>query len=139
MYARYGFDIVVEATGVEGVAQHALNYVRRGGKLLVYGVYDSSALVHWPPSKIFGDEIRVCTRSIVLRCCSSRSHKIIGSFAQMHCFPRAISYLESGKVNVKGMVRSHLFEVLLVVCLVLNRTRSRMFSTWTGIRTRLKR
>ena len=57
--ARYGFDIVVEATGVEGVAQHALDYVRRGGKLLVYGVYDSSALVHWAPSKIFGDEIQV--------------------------------------------------------------------------------
>ncbi|KZV74185.1 GroES-like protein [Peniophora sp. CONT] len=83
----YGFNIVVEATGVESVAQHALDYVRRGGKLLVYGVYDSSALVHWQPSKIFGDEIR-----------------IIGSFAQMHCFPRAIAYLESGKVNVKDMV-----------------------------------
>lgn len=26
---------------------------------MVYGVYDNSALVHWPPSKIFVDEIRV--------------------------------------------------------------------------------
>ncbi|KZT70454.1 GroES-like protein [Daedalea quercina L-15889] len=83
----YGFDIVVEATGSEKIANEAINYVRRGGKLMIYGVYDNAALVHWPPSKIFGDEI-----------------EIIGSFAQTHCFPRAVQYLDSGKVRVKGMV-----------------------------------
>lgn len=31
--------------------------------------------------------------------------QIIGSFAQTHCFPRAVAYLDSGKVNLKGMVR----------------------------------
>lgn len=30
--------------------------------------------------------------------------QIIGSFAQTHCFPRAVAYLDSGKVKVKGMV-----------------------------------
>lgn len=55
----YGFDIVVEATGVEKLANEAINYVRRGGTLMVYGVYENKALVHWPPAKIFGDEIRV--------------------------------------------------------------------------------
>lgn len=30
--------------------------------------------------------------------------KIIGSFAQAHCFPRAVAYLDSGKIKVKGMV-----------------------------------
>lgn len=30
--------------------------------------------------------------------------KIIGSFSQTYCFPRAIAYLDGGKVNVKGMV-----------------------------------
>ncbi|KAG2091839.1 chaperonin 10-like protein [Suillus discolor] len=83
----YGFDVVVEATGNEAVANDSINYVRRGGTLMIYGVYSDSARVHWPPSKIFGDEI-----------------KIIGSFAQTHCFPRAIAYLDSGKVKVKGMV-----------------------------------
>ncbi|KAG1815247.1 chaperonin 10-like protein [Suillus subaureus] len=83
----YGFDVVVEATGNEEVANDSINYVRRGGTLMIYGVYSDSARVHWPPSKIFGDEI-----------------KIIGSFAQTHCFPRAIAYLDSGKVKVKGMV-----------------------------------
>ncbi|KAI0047734.1 GroES-like protein [Auriscalpium vulgare] len=83
----YGFDVVIEATGAEAVANDAINYVRRGGTLMVYGVYENAALVHWSPSKIFSDEIR-----------------IIGSFAQMHCFPRAVAYLDSGKINVKGLV-----------------------------------
>ncbi|KAJ7695478.1 chaperonin 10-like protein [Mycena rosella] len=83
----YGFDVVVEATGVEKLANESINYVRRGGTLMIYGVYENAATVHWPPSKIFGDEI-----------------KIIGSFSQTHCFPRAVAYLDSGKVRVKGMV-----------------------------------
>jgi len=82
-----GFDVVVEATGAEDVANRALNYVRRGGTLMIYGVYENKALVHWPPSKIFRDEIR-----------------IIGSFAQTHCFPRAVAYLDTGKIRLKGMV-----------------------------------
>ncbi|KIY45107.1 GroES-like protein [Fistulina hepatica ATCC 64428] len=83
----YGFDVVVEATGVEKLANESINYVRRGGTLMIYGVYQDQALVHWPPSKIFGDEI-----------------KIIGSFSQTFCFPRAVAYLDSGKVRTKGMV-----------------------------------
>lgn len=49
---KYGFDIVVEATGSPKVLEDAIHYVRRGGKLVVYGVYSSSATVSWPPSKI---------------------------------------------------------------------------------------
>ena len=48
----YGFDVVVEATGVEKLANESINYVRRGGTLMIYGVYENSALVHWPPSKV---------------------------------------------------------------------------------------
>ena len=32
---------------------------------MVYGVYNNNALVHWPPSKIFVDEIRVSPCSIL--------------------------------------------------------------------------
>ncbi|TRM57526.1 chaperonin 10-like protein [Schizophyllum amplum] len=48
----YGFDVVVEATGVEKLANESINYVRRGGTLMIYGVYENKALVHWPPSKV---------------------------------------------------------------------------------------
>ncbi|KAI0703710.1 NADP+-dependent D-mannitol dehydrogenase [Cerioporus squamosus] len=83
----YGFDVVVEATGSTSVANLAIDYVRRGGTLLLYSVYDSKTLVNWAPSKIFTDEI-----------------KIIGTFAQAHCFARAVAYLDSGKIRVKGLV-----------------------------------
>ncbi|KAJ3798865.1 chaperonin 10-like protein [Lentinula aff. detonsa] len=83
----HGFDAVVEATGSEIVATLAIQYVRRGGTLMIYGVYANDALVHWNLPFIFSNEI-----------------KIIGSFAQMNCFPRAIAYLDSGKVKVNGMV-----------------------------------
>lgn len=49
----YGFDIVVEATGVESIVNDAINYVKRGGTLLVYGVYADAARVSWSPTKIF--------------------------------------------------------------------------------------
>ncbi|TFK71907.1 GroES-like protein [Pluteus cervinus] len=82
-----GFDVVVEATGNEKVVDMSLGLVRRGGTLLVYGVYSAKDRVSWSPARIFGDEI-----------------KIIGSFAQANCFPRSVAYLDSGKINVKGMV-----------------------------------
>jgi D-arabinitol dehydrogenase (NADP+) len=33
----YGFDVVVEATGSPKILEDAINYVRRGGKLVCYG------------------------------------------------------------------------------------------------------
>ncbi|KAI0008487.1 GroES-like protein [Xylariaceae sp. FL0662B] len=83
----YGFDIVVEASGSSKVLEDAINYVRRGGKLVCYGVYPSSARVSWSPSKIFGDEIT-----------------IIGSFSETYMFPSTVDYLDSGKVKTKGIV-----------------------------------
>ena len=87
----YGFDVVVEATGVEKLANDAINYVRRGGTLMIYGVYENKALVHWPPSKIFGDEIRVrlsrlgiclTTELYILRRSLARSRRRIASLVQ---------------------------------------------------------
>lgn len=82
-----GFDVVAECTGVESIVDDAINYVCRGGTLLVYGVYEDKARVSWSPTKIFMEEIR-----------------IIGSFSQVFCFPRAIDLLDSGKIRTKGMV-----------------------------------
>ena len=92
---------------------------------MIYGVYSNDALVHWPPSKIFVDEIRVsnqtsdrsyaiCEGPPSATCClheMTNNHfpQIIGSFAQMHCFPRAVAYLDSGRIKVKGMVSVVLF------------------------------
>ncbi|OAL30573.1 chlorophyll synthesis pathway protein BchC [Fonsecaea nubica] len=83
----YGFDVVVEATGSVKILEDSINYVRRGGKLVVYGVYGNKDRVSWPPTKIFGDEIT-----------------ILGSFSETYKFPAAIDYLDSGKVKVAGIV-----------------------------------
>ncbi|KAK3905355.1 chaperonin 10-like protein [Staphylotrichum tortipilum] len=83
----HGFDIVVEATGSVKILEDAINYCRRGGTLVVYGVYAKAARVTWPPSKIFGDELR-----------------IIGSFSEVFMFPQTIDYLDSGKIKTKGIV-----------------------------------
>ncbi|KAF7551960.1 hypothetical protein G7046_g7564 [Stylonectria norvegica] len=83
----YGFDVVVEATGSVKILEDAIHYVRRGGTLVVYGVYSSKDRVSWPPSKIFGDEIT-----------------ILGSFSETYMFPATIDYLDSGKVKTKGIV-----------------------------------
>ncbi|MBC8074966.1 MAG: hypothetical protein H7Y32_02740, partial [Chloroflexales bacterium] len=52
-----------------------------------YGVYDKAARVSWSPFEIFERELT-----------------IKGSFAQTHCFDRALLYLESGRIKVDGIV-----------------------------------
>ncbi|KAK7522561.1 chaperonin 10-like protein [Phyllosticta citriasiana] len=105
----YGFDIVVEATGVHKLLETAFGLVTRGGKLVYYGVYPKDAVVKVVPSKferssergakltrqgrVFGDEIT-----------------IIGSFSEMYCLPRAVHYLETRKVDVRGIV-THTFKL----------------------------
>ena len=82
-----GFDYVIEATGAAAVCEEALRFVRRHGTLLVYGVYPENASVRFNPFDLFRGEI-----------------SIKGSFAQLDSFPRAIAYLESGKVKVDEIV-----------------------------------
>lgn len=83
----YGFDVVVEASGNHKVLEKAIDYVARGGKLIYYGVYEKDALLNLSPSKVFSDEIT-----------------IIGSFSEMWCVGRSVRYLESRKVDVRGIV-----------------------------------
>lgn len=103
----YGFDIVVEATGSVKILEDSINYVRRGGKLVVYGVYSNDARVSWSPSKIC-KSFRVpfyrhgCQRAN--RYVVGDEITIIGSFSETYKFPAAIDYLDSGKVKVNGIV-----------------------------------
>lgn len=83
----YGFDIVVEATGSERVLENALHFVTKGGKLVIYGVYNDESRISLSPNKIFKEEIHV-----------------LGSFSQTYKFPAAIDYLgEFCAVVVQGI------------------------------------
>jgi D-arabinitol dehydrogenase (NADP+) len=100
----YGFDIVVEATGSVKILEDSTNYVRRGGKLVVYGVYANKHRVSWPPSKICKfNATPPLTRRMLIPCTVGDEITILGSFSETYKFPAAIDYLDKGKVKVAGI------------------------------------
>jgi D-arabinitol dehydrogenase (NADP+) len=83
----YGFDIVVEATGAPTVLEKAIEYVRKGGKLVVYGVYDEKVKIAWSPFLIWENEITV-----------------LASFCSMGHMPHVMEYVNAGKLKLEGIV-----------------------------------
>jgi NADPH2:quinone reductase len=86
-----GFDCVVDATGVPAVIQQALDAVRRGGKLMVFGVAPAEARVEISPFRIYNDEITV-----------------VGSMAVLYTFVQAIELLRAGAVETEPLL-THTF------------------------------
>ena len=85
--APLGYDAVVEATGSPAVLAGCLPLTRTGGTVLVYGVADESDRWSISPYEIFARELTVK-----------------GSFAQTHCFGRALLALTTGRVRTEGIV-----------------------------------
>ncbi|WP_273484152.1 zinc-dependent alcohol dehydrogenase family protein [Desulforamulus ruminis] len=88
-----GFDVIIDATGAASVTEACFKYAKMGSKIVVYGVCDESDRIQISPYEIF-----------------SKEYKIIGSFAQTHCFDRAINALETGLVKVNNLI-SHRFSL----------------------------
>lgn len=82
----YGFDIVVEATGAPTVLESSLDYVRKGGKLVVYGVYDEGVKIAWSPFRIWEHEVT-----------------ILASFCSMGHIPHVLEYVRAGKLRLGGI------------------------------------
>jgi D-arabinitol dehydrogenase (NADP+) len=82
-----GFDYVVEATGAPPMCAEAVRQSRRGGEVLIYGVYPDTQTFAINPFDVFRNEIT-----------------IKGSFAQIDDFGRALAYLESDLVKVGEIV-----------------------------------
>ena len=89
--APEGFDVVVDATGATSVIGRCLPITKTGGTFMVYGMADEDARVPFSPYDIFKRELT-----------------IKGSFAQTHCFDRALAYLRSGRVRTDGII-THTF------------------------------
>ena len=85
--APSGFDVVVEATGSPAVLAYGPQLCRMGGTVLVYGMADATDRVPFSPYDIFARELT-----------------IKGSFAQTHCFDRALLALRTGRVRTDGIV-----------------------------------
>ncbi len=82
-----GFDYVVEATGAPAMCAEAVRQARRGGEVLIYGVYPDVETFPVNPFDVFRNEIT-----------------IKGSFAQIDDFGRSLAYLEGGLVKVGEIV-----------------------------------
>ncbi|MGO9581251.1 MAG: zinc-dependent alcohol dehydrogenase family protein [Acidimicrobiales bacterium] len=85
--APEGYDVVVEATGAVAVGEICLPLTRDGGTVLIYGMAEERAILPIRPYEVFRRELTVK-----------------GSFAQTHCFDRALSVLRSGRVRTEGIV-----------------------------------
>lgn len=88
-----GFDIVIDATGAEPVIQHLPQFAKMGAKLVIYGVAAAKDRMTISPYEVFQKEL-----------------KIIGSFAQTHCFDRAIAYIRNGTVKTEPLI-THRFKL----------------------------
>jgi D-arabinitol dehydrogenase (NADP+) len=85
--APSGFDAVIEATGSAPVLAQCPPLARTGGTILVYGMAGEGDRVPFTPYDIFARELTVK-----------------GSFAQTHCFDRAMLALRTGRVRTEGIV-----------------------------------
>ena len=86
-----GFDCVVDATGVASVVESGFTAVKRGGKLMVFGVASPEARISLSPFRIYNDEITV-----------------LGSMAVLFSFQPALDLLSAGIINTEAMLTTAL-------------------------------
>jgi 2-desacetyl-2-hydroxyethyl bacteriochlorophyllide A dehydrogenase len=89
----YGYEYVIDATGVPAAAQAALNALDRGGTLLIFGVAPEDGTVVVSPFRVYNDE-----------------QTILGSMAVLNSFGPALNMLAAGAVDVERMV-THQFSL----------------------------
>ncbi|ACI18661.1 zinc-dependent alcohol dehydrogenase family protein [Dictyoglomus thermophilum] len=91
-YGR-GADVGIEAVGKTETVKTVLGSVRRGGKVLIFGVSSPEDLLSISPYDIYFRELT-----------------IMGSFVNPFTNSRALSLIEEGKIDVKKIV-SHRFSI----------------------------
>lgn len=82
-----GFDCVIDATGAPKAIESAFSAVKRGGKLLIFGVAPEEARVALSPFQIYNDEITV-----------------LGSMAVLNSFGPALDLVASGVVDAQELL-----------------------------------
>lgn len=85
--AKYGFDVVIDCTGVAKVMEQAITFVKPGGKLVIFGVCGPDDKASIRPFDIYRRDI-----------------EIVGSFAIRRTYDRAHKLMEAGVIDVKGLV-----------------------------------
>ncbi|WP_327313185.1 zinc-dependent alcohol dehydrogenase family protein [Streptomyces sp. NBC_01235] len=88
---RYGWDLVVDATGNAAAIQDALGRVGRGGTYLQFGVSDYATTATISPYRIYNQEIT-----------------ITGSMAVLHSFERAADLFATGVIDPRVFISDRL-------------------------------
>ncbi|PKW15394.1 zinc-dependent alcohol dehydrogenase family protein [Saccharopolyspora spinosa] len=81
------FDAAVDCTGAASAIEAAFDSLRRGGRLLVFGVAPAEARVSLSPFRIYNDEI-----------------KIIGSMAVLNSYGAALGLVASGAIDTDALL-----------------------------------
>jgi L-iditol 2-dehydrogenase len=82
-----GADVVIEASGNLASAERAFDMVRRGGSIVLFGVYPEQGAISVRPYRINEDELRV-----------------VGSLNNPSTHSRALDLLATGRVSFEGIV-----------------------------------
>jgi 2-desacetyl-2-hydroxyethyl bacteriochlorophyllide A dehydrogenase len=81
------FDVAVDATGAPSAIESAFDALKRGGRLMVFGVAHGDARVSLSPFRIYNDEITV-----------------LGSMAVLHSFGPALELMAAGAIDTESML-----------------------------------
>ncbi|WP_431929839.1 zinc-dependent alcohol dehydrogenase family protein [Amycolatopsis tucumanensis] len=81
------FDAAADCTGAAPAIEAAFDALRRGGRLLVFGVAPAEARVALSPFRIYNDEITV-----------------VGSMAVLHSYGTALDLVASGAIDTKALL-----------------------------------
>jgi 2-desacetyl-2-hydroxyethyl bacteriochlorophyllide A dehydrogenase len=82
-----GADVIIEASGTLGSAERSFDLVRRGGTIVLFGVYPEGQSISVSPFRINEDELRV-----------------VGSLNNPSTHSRALDLLATGRVSLDGIV-----------------------------------
>jgi len=89
--APYGYDFVIDATGIPAVVEAAFAYLGPRGTMFFFGVCPNDAQIRLNPYQVFRNDWR-----------------IIGSFALCYTFQEALGLLSSGVVQVEPLISHRL-------------------------------
>jgi threonine dehydrogenase-like Zn-dependent dehydrogenase len=85
------YDVVVDATGVVAIMNRTLEFVRQGGKILLFGV---------PPA---GEKLSIEAFQIF-----RKGLTILSSFTSLRNSYQAVELLRQGRISVSGLVSHEL-------------------------------
>lgn len=87
--APFGFEVVVDATGIPEVMEEALEFVEPDGTFLLFGVAPQGARMSVEPYRVFHEDLR-----------------IVGSFAVKKTMQYALNFLANGTIPVRDLISS---------------------------------